>query len=203
VLLGNPLAGVRHEIGGPYGTRAERWVDLGPGDRKQRYTSPARHVLHGTGGQLLYQYTVIVERPDTVRVDVVDYAKRTWTTYRRHITPLPATPMPSSVPVGPLGIAVGFARGITSGGYRVLGSETIGGRETLHLRSNPPAGHSVDVWIDASTYLVLRELEPGSRTTVDYDYLRRTPANVAKTRLKVPPGFRHSTSAAPPPQPNF
>ena len=55
---------------------------------------------------------------------------------------------------------------------------------------------SVDLWVDASTYLpVLQETSTGGRVTnrTTYSWLPRTPENLAKLSLVVPPGFTHSS----------
>lgn len=96
------------------------------------------------------------------------------------------------------------------GAAKVLGRERIDSRDTLHLRETikpPPMtlpkglpaeirvprqpAFRLDTWVDPLTSLPLRTRFAGAIT--DEEWLPRSPANVAKTRLVIPPGFVHET----------
>jgi hypothetical protein len=99
------------------------------------------------------------------------------------------------------------ANGIAS----VLGREVIDGRKTLHLQEIirppapqfpkgipvPPGGRFPsfrnDAWVDPFTYLPVRtSFSAGSGGAVtDETWLPRTPANIGKTKIVIPPGFKH------------
>jgi hypothetical protein len=88
----------------------------------------------------------------------------------------------------------------------LLNDQTIDGQAAFHLRftwalnqssSAPGQRTRVDLWINTSTFLPIRETTSttGQRTTTeDYSWLRRTPANLAKLRVVVPAGFTYQTS---------
>jgi hypothetical protein len=196
---GNPLAGVVHIVE-PLdgGRRSERWIDLGPGDRRQRSVQGQRHVVYDSRGRPVFQHAQILEGADTLRYDVVDYATRTWTTFRRHVAPAQDRPLLPAGSTGLLGIAHTFASMIGRGELRVIGPERLDGRRTIHVRRGLN-GATLDLWIDPLTYLVVSELaSTASGLSADERaYVRRTPGTLAKTRVIVPGGFRHRTTAPP------
>ena len=53
---------------------------------------------------------------------------------------------------------------------------------------------TVDTWVDPLTYLTVRSRFGGQSnpTITDETWLPRTPANLAKTKLIIPPGFKRS-----------
>jgi hypothetical protein len=85
----------------------------------------------------------------------------------------------------------------------LLGSETVDGRSTLHLRvvTVNPFPSTTDFWIDGSTYLPVYEKlafrEPGGpvvSVTNDFRWLPRTRANLAHFGIVVPPGFKRAST---------
>jgi hypothetical protein len=103
---------------------------------------------------------------------------------------------------------------VANGRATIVGREEIDGRQTLHLRQTihpavPPApagmplpkgfhiprmpAFKVDTWVDPLTYLTVRTRvgEPSGASFRDESWLLRTPANIAKTKLVIPPGFKH------------
>jgi hypothetical protein len=109
---------------------------------------------------------------------------------------------------------------VARGRAAIVGHELVRGRETLHLREalripppKPPAGFHlpkgahlpkiffrptrmrVDTWVDALTYLTVRTRTAanGGWSVSDESWLRRTPANVAKTVVRIPQGFKRET----------
>jgi hypothetical protein len=96
----------------------------------------------------------------------------------------------------------------------IVGRESIDGRQTLHLRETihlptpqPPRGFplpkgfqipptpafTVDTWVDPLTYLTVRSSYGGQTNSsiTDETWLPRTPANIARTKVVIPPGFKH------------
>ncbi|HEY5015054.1 MAG TPA: hypothetical protein VIK61_20380, partial [Acidimicrobiia bacterium] len=92
--------------------------------------------------------------------------------------------------------------------YVVVGHATIDGRDTLELRRADVPEVVDTVWVDATSYLPVRSrlatpVGDGSATTtstVDYDFLPATPANVARLAPVVPPGYTRTD--APPTYPH-
>ena len=77
----------------------------------------------------------------------------------------------------------------------VIGHETLDGRDTIHLKQHLPAGIPAefvpsDIWVDASTYLPIREVEhnalTGTDTVIHFEWLPDTSENLAKTVFKAP-----------------
>ena len=80
----------------------------------------------------------------------------------------------------------------------VIGHETLDGRDTIHLKQHLPAGIPAefvpsDIWVDASTYLPIREVEhnalTGTDTVIHFEWLPDTSENLAKTVFKAPAGL--------------
>jgi len=90
---------------------------------------------------------------------------------------------------------------------QLIGDERIGGRDTVHLRltGRTQGGlPQIDLWVDASTFLPVRLVGTKGVVTsaIDYTWLTRTGANLAKTDLTVPAGYTHrDTPPAQPAQP--
>lgn len=93
---------------------------------------------------------------------------------------------------------------LRSGVLQLIGDERIGGRDTIHLRLTGRAQGGlpqIDLWVDASTFLPVRLVGTKGTVTsaIDYTWLTRTAANLAKTELTVPTGYTHRDT--PPAQP--
>jgi hypothetical protein len=96
----------------------------------------------------------------------------------------------------------------------IVGRESIDGRQTLHLREtihlptpHPPKGFplpkgfkipptpafTLDTWVDPLTYLTVRSRYGGQSNSsiTDESWLPRTQANIAKTKVVIPAGFKH------------
>ena len=67
-----------------------------------------------------------------------------------------------------------------------FGHERVRGHDTIHLR----ASQSDNLWVNANTYLPVRERSPAVGE-IDTDWLPRTAANLARFKLAVPAGFTH------------
>jgi hypothetical protein len=102
---------------------------------------------------------------------------------------------------------------VANGTATIVGRNDIDGRQTLHLRqtihpTTPPAptgmplpkgfhmprmpAFNVDTWVDPLTYLTVRVRvdEPAGASVRDETWLSRTPANLEKTKLVIPRGFK-------------
>ena len=111
-------------------------------------------------------------------------------------------------------IAEGNRDKVANGKARILGRTLIGERQMLHLRETihfpapkPPSGVPlpkgfrfpappdlrVDTWVDPVTYLPVRTATSspigGPQSVTDESWLPRTPANIAKTKVVIPPGY--------------
>jgi hypothetical protein len=142
-------------------------------------TGPLRrtHSIAGDGpmGDIHYTY--------------VDYDRKTWST--SHDTEPPLTPE-----VPDILDADALKKAIDEGRMELIGVETIGDKETHHLRLFATRrGYQIDLWVDATSYLPVRQTstvidgpeEPV--LTSDYDWLPRDEENLAKLELTPPPDF--------------
>ena len=111
---------------------------------------------------------------------VVDYPTRSW--YQ-------TGPVPSMSGHGQLlGWTPDVVRKLLSvKGLTLVGHETIDGRDTLHLARHDIAPIPGDLWIDPTTYLIVRSSNP--LATTDYQWLPRNAASLAQLVPVVPPGF--------------
>jgi hypothetical protein len=206
VIFGDPQEAIRFQMQRHAdGTRSEFWTAFGRLGQPFGFLSTERHVRYNRAGKQVYQHAVTMERLDTVRYDIVDYRTRTWTTFRRHLTAHGKPPSPSGV-YGPLGMAESFARQLRFHALEQVATETVDRQRALHVRQAATfagttsgkinrSGQTTDLWLDASTFLLLRVADPRATPHVqDYAYLPRTPDTVAQTRVIVPRGFRHVTT---------
>jgi hypothetical protein len=184
-------------------TKTEAWYDL----TAHRY----RIVVYGQNGAVVSgSLSTIADGKLTAQS--VDYQKRTWRT-------ITGTVPTSSAAAGSPGYAEQIREQVSSGVYVLLGTDSINGKKVLHLRKPigppelsmravSPSGvtmpaparahfpNELHMWVDPSTYLPVRsELTSpsGVRLEVDYDWLPRTPENLGKLELVVPPGFNHTS----------
>ncbi|HEV2781196.1 MAG TPA: hypothetical protein VGX25_17580 [Actinophytocola sp.] len=126
----------------------------------------------------------------------VDYDLRKWSTgHRTDRNP------PSAIP--DITDADSIRTAITDGTVELVGRETVDGLDTLHLRLfGPNREYRIDMWVDSRTYLPVREIAAKSSggtgdqefpsahaVTTTYDWLPRTPDNLARLVLTPPAGF--------------
>ena len=179
------------------GTHDESWADPLTGMRRQ--------VAYDAHGRLQNVFGTTTDG-SVQRTAWVLYSGRIWMSYQ-HQLPFRSPHVENDAAVRAQSYRDKVANGIAS----VLGREVIGGRETLHLREivHPPApqfpkGIPVppsarfptfrdDAWVDPFTYLPVRTsfLTGSGGAVTDETWLPRTPANIAKTKLVIPPGFKH------------
>jgi hypothetical protein len=171
-------------------------------------TGRSRQVAFDPGGRITDEFG---DMPDGkfVRNVWVMYDGREWISDRQRL--------PSGLPgraAEPASLAQANRDKVFRGKATVVGRELVDGRVTLHLREivhvpafDParlklPKGapvakrffqahhFRVDTWVDPLTYLPVRTRSPGS--TSDEAWLPRTDANIAKTKIVVPRGFRRA-----------
>ena len=144
---------------------------------------------------------------------MVDYSTRTWST--RTV---------EDGLNGAVGLGLGEVRDIANhtpaaiahnlndGSWVVVGHSTVDGQSALALElegSTGPYGVSGGIgtiWVNASTYLVLRTVEVSSDlatrggaaightvTTTDVSWIPQTPASLADLQIQIPAGFTEVT----------
>lgn len=121
----------------------------------------------------------------------VEYGNRTWSDQKDHL-------LLDSDPGAPVAISARVA----AGHWKVVGDTALGGHRAIELAWSDGPGSGSRLWVDAGTYLPLREEAvfpvggPGNwaTTTVrdDYELLPATPASLAKLTPPVPAGFRRT-----------
>ncbi|MGP7996482.1 MAG: hypothetical protein ACLPKI_03960 [Streptosporangiaceae bacterium] len=102
--------------------------------------------------------------------------------------------------------AAGIRRAISQGRLTVIGHAVLGGRPVIELGVTVPPGRgapvqvsTAELWVDAATYLPVRQVlvfSDGKRDQADYTFLPPTAANLATLRPVIPAGY-HRTSLLP------
>jgi hypothetical protein len=163
-------------------------------------------ISFGPGGEIAFE-AEISRQGKIQRFVTVQYTDRVWMS---HDQPLSFGP-------GPANAAAQTAQAnrdkVANGKATVVGRELVDGAETLHLHEvihphfptstsfppgiNPPQppAFKVDTWVDPLTYLTVQSRfgPPGPGSVTSVTWLPRTPANIAKTKVVIPVGFRHLT----------
>jgi len=176
--------------------RIELTVDhSSDGSRDREWRDPvtrrSRQVSYGADGRT----TNVHGNVERGRVDI-----STWVDYEHHMAILDRTTLARALPGNDAIIESQlYRRQLQIGTARVVGTETIAGQRLVHVRSVqhiPPrafAAHTlrVDTWLDPSTYVpaLMRTDDDGNWATDRFAWLPRTPANVAKTIVRIPRGF--------------
>jgi hypothetical protein len=165
----------------------EGWSDLQTGRRR---------TVSYSHGRLMTEFATSVGDDGKLRVDIVFYVPRTWTTFFPDHTYKPETMAE---------YAQHYRNSVTAGIYKNLGHDQVDDRDTLHLQRHasfdtPIGTHTVttDLWLDALTYLPVRQRSSSSGTPggtriseTDYDWLPRTADNLLKLEFIAPDGFKH------------
>lgn len=154
----------------------------------------ARTLNYDAGGSIEGQ-TVVSVKGRTVRTDSLAYPDKTWTTFTAVLPP------------------GGSDMGITDSQYfpatirryvkqRWIGAvgprQKVDGYETIHLQGQV-GSELLEYWVRPGSYLIVQARQTpvanggpvGAGSTVEFSWLPATAANLAKTRLSVPPGFTH------------
>lgn len=99
-------------------------------------------------------------------------------------------PSPLTTPGGPYGV---LNREIEIGELTVSGPSTVDGVEAYELSESPRDGGTYDIWVNASTFFVVRWVmspSSGVRQTWDYSWSKPTPASLGElAQPAVPAGF--------------
>ncbi len=72
-----------------------------------------------------------------------------------------------------------------------MGTESVNGVSVVHLRLGTSPGYTLDLWVDATTYLPVRHTATGPKlsSTVDYIWTPRASFDMSKLELSIPAGF--------------
>ncbi|HEX4520923.1 MAG TPA: hypothetical protein VH063_15185 [Gaiellaceae bacterium] len=173
--------------------QTDTWEDLS--------TGRSRLVSYDAQGQIQTE-SASSTTGNVWRADFVLYFAHSWQTMLHTFSNGAPTP------AGSEGLADIFRNQDAKGAFTLVGTGMIGGESVLHLRrpwtipfpggASALAPTSIDVWVDATTYLPVRqEIHAGpaviNRTV--YSWLPRTAANLEKLNLVIPPGFTHTTGS--------
>jgi hypothetical protein len=96
---------------------------------------------------------------------------------------------------------------IAKGQFTVIGQTELHGRQAIELKINvppsneaPPHTAAARLWVDATTYLPMREftrMSNGQQSVFDYVFLPPTAENLAKLRPAIPAGYARSDCGQP------
>ncbi|MFG2038454.1 hypothetical protein [Dactylosporangium sp. NPDC048998] len=139
--------------------------------------------------------SVITSGPITQAQDVlvIDYREKAWWTYRS----TPPTGLPADALKGdPYQDPQQIRALLDASSLRLVGRERVAGHDTYHIQATGLPAElraSQDLWVDAETYLPYRvtSAKGGRSATIDYEWLPRTPENLAPLDLRPPTGFTH------------
>ena len=97
--------------------------------------------------------------------------------------------------------AAGIRAEIANGQFTVVGQTELDGQQAVELQINvppndeaPPHVTVARLWVDATTYLPMREyrrMSNGQQNVTDYTFLPPTPQNLAKLRPEIPAGYAY------------
>lgn len=171
------------------GERLTSWIDAATGSRRLLLTNAAGTPRTAEG---------IVLRGTNATVTTLDYATRTATTQTE-----PAAVIQSAQRLGVnVPSPADIRRELSSAAMVGEGQAEVDGHRTYRIRMTvPPAsqawfrGDDVELYVDASTYLLIRTTISHQGTQLDTDDLTWTPraaADLSLARLTVPAGFTRS-----------
>jgi hypothetical protein len=97
--------------------------------------------------------------------------------------------------------AAGIRAEIANGQFTVIRQTELHGQQAIELKINvppnneaPPHTTAARMWVNATTYLPMRQylrMSTGQQDVTDYTYLPPTPGNLAKLRPQIPAGYTH------------
>lgn len=101
--------------------------------------------------------------------------------------------------------AAGIRAEIANGQFTVVGRTELHGQQAIELKINVPPSNEAPphvtaerMWVNATTYLPMREhvrWSDGQQSVFDYVFLPPTPQNLAKLRLVIPAGYTRAHCA--------
>lgn len=160
-------------------------------------TSPTtRSEVLGAAGNPVSGDLLTVSAKQTTAVHI-NYENRTWSTRTYPFGSSSSSTAPAPLPETPDQIAAQLQAAVRTG-VTVVGTGTVDGQQAVELRDavradgSIPAG-VITTWVDATTYLPIREVDTssGHSQTTDYRWLPDTPANrqLLTTAAAIPAGF--------------
>ncbi len=103
--------------------------------------------------------------------------------------------------------AAGIRAEIANGQFTVIGRTELHGQPAIELKFNVPPNNEAPphvtaerMWVNATTYLPMREYtrwSNGQQSVFDYVFLPPTPKNLAKLRPAIPAGYTRACARAP------
>jgi len=126
--------------------------------------------------------------PTKTEIIFVQYGNRTWSDTTAAVATQPGD-----------GSVQGIRESIATGDFTAPRKTELNGQTVLELTSHDKiAGKESEqiVWVDPATYLPVRTLsdDGGVKIQVDYGFLPPTPANMAKLKATIPPGFTRTST---------
>jgi hypothetical protein len=100
---------------------------------------------------------------------------------------------PSCSAFGPTPAQV--VQSLNTGEFQIAGHPLLDGRPTIELTARYPAAHStLQLFVDASSYLPVKSINtsPGTTVSTDYSYLHASSANLGLLQVPIPTGFRQA-----------
>ncbi|GAB3947842.1 hypothetical protein [Micromonospora vulcania] len=142
-------------------------------------------------------YTVGV---DGSHATELNHDKKKWWTYEVvQATPVDGDQIQSLQPaLNPDGLK----RALDNGKLTLVGKESVDGKPAVHLQwlGGPDSAMdqaktteaSMQIWVDSETYLPVRVISKGfgGTTTTNFEWLPRTPENLAKLEVTAPAGYQ-------------
>jgi hypothetical protein len=105
--------------------------------------------------------------------------------------------------------AAGIRAEIANGHFTVIGPTQLHGQQAIELKINVPPNNEAPphvtaerMWVDATTYLPMRQstrMSNGQQSVFDYVFLPPTARNLAKLRPVIPAGYTRSSAPGPKP----
>jgi hypothetical protein len=170
------------------GTAIDSWSDL---------AGPVGVSTVRIAGQLAWATRTSVEG-DRITLLSVDYRRHTW---QRDTLPREA-----KMPAGAYGVPYGdrdvIRENLASGQLELVGTEQVAGHTAEHLRLVLPTDEQalagMDLWVDSTTYAPVQLTGHKGKVTftVKYDWLPRTPENLARLTLAPPADFTEGAAPA-------
>jgi stage V sporulation protein SpoVS len=158
----------------------DEWVDV---------TAEAHRIEEYAGGSVRSATVYRGEGPENALT--VNYADRTYTRFAMAELRL-AEGQPNDNAYRGDFLKPDEIRGLAADGrLQLVGSESVNGTDTVHLRWLQVEGFTLDLYVDAGSYLPVRMVAAGAKgsSTSDFTWLPRSPENLARFTLDVPAGF--------------
>jgi hypothetical protein len=156
----------------------------------------SRDETDDSAGQPISAVVSTVTADGSIHTVSIDYRAMTWTTATYSAPPAGG---PAPLTQTPAQNANRLRAAQVAGAEKLVGPAVIDGQQTIELRSGTVGSGEELTWVDASTYLPVRELDtaPGQSPTSDQAIQtddRWLPATAANLRLittaaAIPPGF--------------